>query len=37
MSRNDRNNLSLRVDPYVFEKVEEFKYLDFRDKHKQQK
>jgi len=27
ISQNDRNDLSLRVDPYVFEKVEAFKYL----------
>ncbi|KAL4142514.1 hypothetical protein QTP88_004958 [Uroleucon formosanum] len=27
ISRNDRNDLNLKVDPYIFEKVEAFKYL----------
>lgn len=27
ISQRDRNDLSLQVDPYVFEKVEAFKYL----------
>jgi len=34
ISRNDRNVLNLKVDPYIFEKVEAFKYLGINIKSK---